>query len=309
MSNSTTSSTKPSEQIATLTPKTVKRSLWTDAVRRFRRNKLAMFGLFILIILLTLAVFADVIAPYEVDKVFLTLRANTLPFVNSAHVLGLDGSSRDYLTRLIFGARTSMLVGLMVPLISFAIGVPLGALAGYLGGKFDFIVMRIVEVATAIPPLLFALFLLSIVGSGIWNVIAVLAVTAWIEPTRLTRAQFITYRERAFVMAAQSLGAQHWRIIFIHILRNTLSPLIVAFTFAVPLAIFAEAGLSFLGIGITEPTASWGKMVGSGIGNFIRVYYHIALFPTIMVALTMLAFSFVGDGLQEALDPQRADHR
>ncbi|MBK8034272.1 MAG: ABC transporter permease [Chloroflexi bacterium] len=309
MSNSTTSSTKPSEQIATLTPKTVKRSLWTDAVRRFRRNRLAMFGLFILLILLTLAVFADVIAPYEVDKVFLTLRANTLPFVNSAHVLGLDGSSRDYLTRLIFGARTSMLVGLMVPLISFAIGVPLGALAGYLGGKFDFIVMRIVEVATAIPPLLFALFLLSIVGSGIWNVIAVLAVTAWIEPTRLTRAQFITYRERDFVMAAQSLGAQHWRIIFIHILRNTLSPLIVAFTFAVPLAIFAEAGLSFLGIGITEPTASWGKMVGSGIGNFIRVYYHIALFPTIMVALTMLAFSFVGDGLQEALDPQRADHR
>ncbi|MBN8637045.1 MAG: ABC transporter permease [Anaerolineae bacterium] len=309
MSNSTTSSTKPSEQIATLTPKTVKRSLWTDAVRRFRRNKLAMFGLFILLILLALAVFADVIAPYEVDKVFLTLRANTLPFVNSAHVLGLDGSSRDYLTRLIFGARTSMLVGLMVPLISFAIGVPLGALAGYLGGKFDFIVMRIVEIATAIPPLLFALFLLSIVGSGIWNVIAVLAVTAWIEPTRLTRAQFITYRERDFVMAARSLGAQHWRIIFIHILRNTLSPLIVAFTFAVPLAIFAEAGLSFLGIGITEPTASWGKMVGSGIGNFIRVYYHIALFPTIMVALTMLAFSFVGDGLQEALDPQRADHR
>ncbi len=309
MSNSTTSNTKPSEQIATLTPKTVKRSLWTDAVRRFRRNKLAMFGLFILLILLALAVFADVIAPYEVDKVFLTLRANTLPFVNSAHVLGLDGSSRDYLTRLIFGARTSMLVGLMVPLISFAIGVPLGALAGYLGGKFDFIVMRIVEVATAIPPLLFALFLLSIVGSGIWNVIAVLAVTAWIEPTRLTRAQFITYRERDFVTAARSLGAQHWRIIFIHILRNTLSPLIVAFTFAVPLAIFAEAGLSFLGIGITEPTASWGKMVGSGIGNFIRVYYHIALFPTIMVALTMLAFSFVGDGLQEALDPQRADHR
>ncbi len=309
MNNSTVSSSSPSEQIVELTPKTVKRSLWWDAVRRFRRNKLAMLGLIMLLILLVLAIFADVIAPYEVDKVFLTLRANTLPFVNSAHVLGLDGSSRDYLTRLIFGARTSMLVGLMVPLISFAIGVPLGALAGYLGGKFDFIVMRIVEIATAIPPLLFALFLLSIVGNGIWNVIAVLAVTAWIEPTRLTRAQFITYRERDFVTAARSLGAQHWRIIFIHILRNTLSPLIVAFTFAVPLAIFAEAGLSFLGIGITEPTASWGKMVGSGIGNFIRVYYHIALFPTIMVALTMLSFSFVGDGLQEALDPQRADHR
>jgi len=305
MSDSPISSTP--EQIVSLTPKPVKRSLWRDAARRFRRNRLAMFGLIMLVFMLSLAVFADLIAPYDFGRVFLTLRANTLPFVNSAHPLGLDGSSRDYLTRLIFGARTSMMVGLMVPLISFAIGVPLGAMAGYLGGKFDFLVMRIVEVATAIPPLLFALFLLSIVGNGVWNVIAVLAVTAWIEPTRLTRAQFITYRERDFVMAARSLGSSHWRLVFIHILRNTLSPLIVSFTFAVPLAIFSEAGLSFLGIGITEPTASWGKMVGSGIGNFIRVYYHIALFPTIMVALTMLSFSFVGDGLQEALDPQRAD--
>jgi len=284
-----------------------KRSLWQDAARRFRRSPLAMFGLLMLLFFLTLAVTADVIAPYRYDKVFLTLKSNTLPFVNPTHPLGLDGSSRDYLTRLIYGARTSMLVGLMVPLISFSIGVPLGAMAGYIGGKFDFMIMRLVDVATAIPPLLFALFLLSVVGNGVWNVIVVLAVTSWIEPTRLTRAQFLAYREREFIVAARAMGAQHWRIVFIHILRNVLSPLIVAFTFAVPLAIFAEAGLSFLGIGITEPTASWGKMVGSGIGNFIRVYYHIALFPTILVALTMLSFSFVGDGLQDALDPQRSN--
>ncbi len=300
---------RASRKVAELAPKVLKRSLWRDAVRRFRRNRLAMLGFVLLLCLLGMAIFAELLAPYDYGRVFLTLRSNTLPFVNPAHPLGLDGSSRDYLSRLIFGARTSMLVGLMVPLISFAIGVPLGALAGYVGGRFDFVVMRVVEVATAIPPLLFALFLLSIVGNGVWNVIAVLAVTAWIEPTRLTRAQFITYREQDFVLAARSLGAQPWRIIFVHILRNTISPLIVSFTFAVPLAIFAEAGLSFLGIGITEPTASWGKMVGSGIGNSIRVYYHIALFPTIMVALTMLSFSFVGDGLQEALDPQRPDSR
>jgi oligopeptide transport system permease protein len=284
-----------------------KRSLWQDAARRFRRNPLAMFGLLLLIFFLSLALFADVIAPHKYDKVFLTKRANTLPFVDPAHPLGLDGSSRDYLSRLIHGARTSMLVGLMVPLISFAIGVPLGAVAGYVGGKFDFAIMRLVDIATAIPPLLFALFLLSVVGNGVSNVILVLAVTGWIEPTRLTRAQFLAYREREFILAAQAMGAEHWRIIFVHILRNVISPLIVAFTFAVPLAIFAEAGLSFLGIGITEPTASWGKMVGSGIGNFIRVYYHIALFPTILVALTMLSFSFVGDGLQDALDPQRSN--
>ena len=148
---------------------TPKRSLWSDAVRRFRKNRLAMIGLLLLIFMLVLAVFANVIAPYPYDKVFLTLRANTLPFVLPDHTLGLDGSSRDYLTRLIFGARTSMLVGLAVPLISFAIGVPLGALAGYRGGWLDFLVMRIVEVATAIPPLLFALFLQKYMIKGLMS--------------------------------------------------------------------------------------------------------------------------------------------
>jgi ABC-type dipeptide/oligopeptide/nickel transport system permease subunit len=238
--------------------------------------------------------------------VFLTKRANTLPFVDPAHPLGLDSSSRDYLSRLIYGARTSMLVGLAVPLIAFAIGVPLGAISGYWGGKVDFVIQRIIEIATAIPPLLFALFLLSVLGSGVGNVILVLAITTWIEPARLTRAQFLTFREKEFVTSARALGARDFRIILTHILPNALSPLLVSFTFAVPLAIFAEAGLSFLGIGITEPTASWGKMVGSGIGNSIRVYYHLALFPTLLVALTMLGFAFVGDGLQEALDPNRS---
>lgn len=281
------------------------RSPWMDALRRFSRNRLAMFGLVILLFLLFLAIFADLITPYPYNRVFLTLRANMLPFVDPAHPLGLDSSSRDYLSRLIYGARTSMLVGLAVPLLSFAVGVPLGTLSGFWGGKVDFAIQRVVDVATAIPPLLFALFLLSVLGSGVANVIFVLAVTGWIESTRLTRAQFLAYREKDFVLAAQALGAGRLRVILTHILPNAMSPLLVSFTFAVPLAIFAEAGLSFLGIGITEPTASWGKMVGTGIGNTIRVYYHLTLFPTILVALTMLSFSFVGDGLQEALDPSR----
>jgi ABC-type dipeptide/oligopeptide/nickel transport system permease subunit len=282
------------------------RSLWWDAVRRFRRNRLAMFGLILLVLLVGISLLADVVAPYRMDQVFLTVRANTLPFVNSAHPLGVDSASRDYLTRLIYGARTSLTVGLMVPLIAFAIGVPLGMISGFRGGWIDFIIQRIVDVATAIPPLLFALFLLSVVGTGVANVIFVLAITTWIEPLRLTRAQFLTYREKDFVLSARALGASDLRILLSHILPNALSPILIAFTFAVPLAIFAEAGLSFLGIGITEPTASWGKMVGSGIGNTIRVYYHLALFPTVLVALTMLSFSFVGDGLQEALDPNRS---
>ncbi|MEO8394323.1 MAG: ABC transporter permease, partial [Chloroflexota bacterium] len=169
----------------------------------------------------------------------------------------------------------------------------------------DFIIQRIVEIFTAVPGLLFALFLLSLVGTGVGNVIFVLAVTSWIEATRISRAQFLTFREREFVTAARGMGASDLRIIVSHVLPNALTPLLVSFTFSVPGAIFAEAGLSFLGIGITEPTASWGKMVGGAIGSTLRVNYHLALFPTVLVALTMLGFSFVGDGLQEALDPSR----
>lgn len=306
MANEVLTETPTIAKPASLKELTEQRSPWMDAVRRFRRNRLAMLGLFILVILVILALFADFITPYPFDRVFLSKRSNMLPFVDPAHTLGLDSASRDYLSRLIYGARTSMLVGLAVPFISFAIGVPLGMLSGYLGGKVDFAIQRVVDIATAIPPLLFALFLLSVLGSGVQNVIFVLAVTGWIESARLARAQFLTYREKEFVTSARALGAKDLQIVLAHILPNAVSPLLVSFTFAVPLAIFAEAGLSFLGIGITEPTASWGKMVGGSIGNTIRVYYHLALFPTLMVALTMLSFSFLGDGLQEALDPHRS---
>lgn len=290
----------------TLTERVKHQRLWVKAVQRFRRNRLAMLGLLILTALFLIAIFADIIAPYDYDRVFLTKRANTLPFVDPAHPLGIDGAGRDYLTRLIYGARTSIFIGLAVPLVAFSIGLPLGMLSGYLGGKVDFAIQRVIDVATAIPPLLFALFLLSVLGTGVGNVIFVLGITTWIDPARLARAQFLTHREKEFVTSARAMGAGDWRIVFTHILPNAISPLLVTFTFAVPLAIFSEAGLSFLGIGITEPTASWGKMVGAGIGNSIRVYYHLALFPTILVALTMLGFSFVGDGLQEALDPSRS---
>jgi oligopeptide transport system permease protein len=281
------------------------RSLWGAALRRFRRNRLAMVGVVILTVLLFLAAFADIIAPYPPDKADFTI-VNLRPFVNWEHPLGADNIGRDYLTRLIYGARTSLLVGLIAPLIGFSIGIPLGILSGYFGGKVDFTIQRIVEIFTAVPVLLFGLFLLSLVGSGIGNVIFVLSLTAWIEPTRLARAQFLSYRESEFVSAARAMGADDLRVILSHVLPNALTPLIVSFTFAIPAVIFAEAGFSFLGIGITEPTASWGKMVGGAIGSTIRVYPHLSLLPTILVALTMLSFSFVGDGLQEALDPSRS---
>lgn len=283
------------------------RSLLRDALRRFLRNRLAMFGLVILSLLLAAALLADLVAPYGLNQVDFSI-VRLRPFEDPNHVLGGDGVGRDFMTRLIYGARTSLFVGLMVPIISFGFAVPLGATAGYRGGRWDFTILRIVEIATAVPPLLFAMFLISITGAGLGNVIFVLAVTSWIEPARIARAQFLKYRETEFVLAARALGASEMQIIARHILPNALTPLLVSFTFAVPLAIFAEAGLSFLGIGITEPTASWGKMVGGSVkSSTVIVDYHLALFPTLLVALTMLSFSFVGDGLQDALDPARGD--
>lgn len=283
------------------------RSLFRDAFRRFLQNRLAMLGLILLMLLLLVALLADIIAPYglnEVDFSIVRLR----PFQDPNHILGGDGVGRDFMTRLIYGARTSLFVGLSVPLISFGFAVPLGAIAGYRGGYWDFVILRVIEIATAVPPLLFAMFLISITGAGLGNVIFVLAITSWIEPARIARAQFLNFRETEFVLAARAVGASELQIIARHILRNAVTPLLVSFTFAVPLAIFAEAGLSFLGIGITEPTASWGKMVGGSVkSSTVVVDYHLALFPTLLVALTMLSFSFVGDGLQEALDPSRGD--
>lgn len=285
----------------------VRRTLWGDTVRRFRRNRLAMIGLVIVLFLLFLATFADILAPYPYDYANFRVPVNQLPFTNPDHILGTDGAGRDYLSRLIYGARTSLLVGMSVPFIAFAIGIPLGTLAGYLGGGTDFFILRGIEVVTALPPLLFALLLLSIAGSSVTNVIIVLSITSWIEAARLTRAQFLSAREKEFIIAARSMGASDWSIISQHIFPNAFSPLLIAFSFAVPLAIFSEAGLSFLGLGVTEPTASWGKMVGQSVGSTITQYWHLALFPTILVALTMLGFSFVGDGLQEALDVTRSD--
>jgi oligopeptide transport system permease protein len=285
----------------------VRRSLWLDSVRRFRRNRLAMLGLIIVAFLLFLALFADILAPYAYDKVFFTIRHPVMPFTNPDHPLGTDTAGRDYLTRLIYGARTSLFIGLTAPIIAFSIGVPLGAVAGFRGGRWDFVILRLIEIGTGLPGLIFALLLLTIFGTGVMNVILVLSITSWIGPARIARGQFLATRERDFVLAAQALGATETQLLYRHIFPNAFSPLLIAFSLSIPAFIFAEAGLSFLGLGITEPTASWGKMVGGSVGTTVTVYWHLALLPTIMIALTMLGFSFIGDGMQEALDVTRSD--
>jgi oligopeptide transport system permease protein len=280
-------------------PKLKQRTLLRDAVRSFFKNRLATAGLVVILIFIFMAIFADLIAPAPYYKSVLN---ESLQFPSWRHLLGTDAVGRDFLSRLIYGARTSLTVGFSVEAIAFAIGLPLGALAGLRGGWVDFIVVRFLEVFTAFPSFLFAIFIMSILGNGLPNVILAIGITSWIDVCRLTRGQLIALREREFVVAARSYGSDDWRVIVRHLLPHALPPLIIMLALGIPSAIFAEAGLSFLGVGINDPIPSWGKMVAESIG-YIRVYWYLGIFPTLTIALAMLGFNFVGDGLRDALDP------
>jgi oligopeptide transport system permease protein len=179
-----------------------------------------------------------------------------------------------------------------------------GAIAGYFGGKFDYVICRVIDIMTAFPALLFTILIISVLGGGLGTIVIALSLTSWIIIARITRAQVLSLRELEYCIAARSIGASEWRILMRHLLPNAMSPILIAVSFGIPAVIFAEAGLSFLGLGVNDPIASWGKMVG--VSNaYIRVYWHLALFPTLAIAITMLGFSFLGDGLRDALDPKQ----
>ena len=282
-------------------------TLWGDAVWRYSRNRLAVGALVVVGLFVAMAVFADLISPARYDFSALA-EANQFP--STRHLLGTDAVGRDFLSRLIYGARVSLTVGFSVQLFALAIGLTLGTLAGAFGGWVDYLIMRLVEVFTALPIWLFALFLISIwrasdqmTGGGLINVIVAIGLVSWIQICRLTRAQFLSLREKEYVLAATAMGANRLQIAYRHLLPNALGPLIVAVTLGVPTAIFTEAGLSFLGFGINDPLPSWGKMIADSLA-YVRVYWYLALFPTIVLALSMLSFSFVGDGLRDSLDPR-----
>jgi oligopeptide transport system permease protein len=278
---------------------TKKRTLWRDAMRSFFKNKLAVFGLVVVGIFIFLALFADFIAP---EPYYKSVLSQNLKFPSAQHLLGTDAVGRDLLSRLIYGARTSLTVGFVVQLIAFGIGLPLGALAGLRGGWVDFIITRLLEVMTAFPAFLFAIFIMSILGTGVQNVILAIGIVSWIPVCRLTRGQLLALREREFVVSARSYGATDLRIALRHLLPHALPPLLIMLALGIPSAIFAEAGLSFLGVGINDPIPSWGKMVSESLG-YIRVYWYLGLFPTLTIALAMFGFNFLGDGLRDALDP------
>jgi oligopeptide transport system permease protein len=279
------------------------RSLWTDAWRRLKRNKLAVVGLILVATFSLIAIFAPVIAPYgqaEVVDFRLARHAPTWTWP-----MGLDANGRDMFSRMAYGAQVSLVVGVLAQTIVLLIGVPLGAIAGYFGGATDNVLMRLVDVIYAIPQLLMVLLFVNWWGPGLLNIFLAIGLVGWVTEARLVRGQFLSLREQEYVSAAQVAGASGSYIIRKHMLPNSLTPIIVALTFGIPTAIFTEAALSFVGVGIRPPQASWGQMVAEGSNpGYIETNPHMLLFPVLAIGLTMLGFSFLGDGLRDALDPK-----
>ncbi|CAN5801947.1 ABC transporter permease [soil metagenome] len=276
------------------------RTLWRDAGRRLMQHRLAMIGAILIGFFLFLAIFAPWISPshYATQDY-----ANISRFPSADFPFGTDLVGRDVLSRVIYGARISMLVGVGAQVIVFFIGVPIGAVAGYAGGRVDTLLMRFVDVMYAFPQLLFVILIMAALGAGLRNIFIAIGITGWVTVARLTRAEFMAMRERDYILAAKATGTRPWRMITRHMLPNALTPIIVALTFGIPQAIFTEAGLSFIGVGIKPPTPSWGQMVGEYF-PYLNSYWFLAVIPAFAIGMVMFAFTFFGDGLRDALDPR-----
>ena len=294
--------TELSESLSTLAgPDQAKhRSPLYFAWRRFASNRAALGAGVILFALIVMAILAPLITGTgENEQAFLT---ESLAFPSATHWFGVDDLGRDFFARIVYGARVSLGIGFSAALCSLLIGLPLGAMAGYHGGRVDWMTMRLVELFSVVPPLLAALLLASVTRGGFWAIVIIAALFGWVNICVLVRAQVKSFREKEFIRAAQALGASPWHIIWRHLIPNSVSPIIVGFVLAIPLAMMLEASLSFLGIGIQPPTPSWGQMINVGM-NFMFFYWHMAVFPTAALAVTILATSLLGDGLRDAFDP------
>lgn len=269
---------------------------------RFRRHRLALVGIVLLAVLAIIAIFAPLLAPhspYAVD-----LSAYRKP-PGGSHPLGTDSAGRDVLARLMYAGRVSLSVGVVAVSIYVAIGLVLGGLAGFFGGIVDATVMRLADMVLSFPAIIVIITLVSILGPSIWNVMLVIGLLGWPPIARLVRAEFLTLRERDFIVASRSIGAPSGRIIFRHILPNAMTPVIVNATFGMAQAILLEAGLSFLGLGVQPPTASWGNMLNEAQSiTILEGMPWLWIPPGILIALAVLSINFVGDGLRDALDPR-----
>ena len=267
--------------------------------RMAKENKLAVISFCVIILFALAAVFAPLLTSYTYDEMDL---ANRLAPPSAEHLLGTDEGGRDVFTRLLYGARVSLLIGIVPTLLSMAIGAALGILAGFAGGKTDTVVMRIADVMLAFPSILLAMVLMYMLGDGLINVFLTLSIVNWASVARVVRAETLRLKELEYVEAARVIGVRRNRILLRHILPNCIPTLIVLFTLNVPSSILTESSLSFLGLGVQPPAASWGLMVNQG-RQYLYTAPWLSFAPCIAIMLTVLAFNFLGDGLRDVLDP------
>jgi ABC-type dipeptide/oligopeptide/nickel transport system permease subunit len=299
------------------------RSLWGDAIRRLMRNKMAVAAVLVILLMVLIAIFAPVIAPHDTN--FMSRETSPggggtrlppawAPGGNPNYILGTDASGRDMVTRLMFGSQVSLMVGFIPTAIIVTLGLLVGMTAGYAGGRVDNLLMRITDVVYAFPDLLFIIIMISALRGtplgnamdGLLVIFVALAVVNWVGMARLVRGQVLSLKEKEFIEAARSIGTPSWRIMVMHLLPNSLAPIIVAATFAVPGQIITEAILSYIGLGIRPPRATWGGMIQDGYSN-INAAPHMVWEPATCIALVTLAFTFFGDGLRDALDPRMGE--
>lgn len=295
------STVRATEPVETKPPQDASLSLWQAAFRRMRRRPTAIFSMIYIALVTIVALFATKIAPYSYETVdYDHVRANP---GTAGHLLGTDTLGRDILSRMIYGARVSMSVALVVLLIGVLVGLTLGCIAGYYGGWVDMAIMRLTDIMFAFPELLLAILIMGIRGAGIGNIFFALGIVAWPGLARLVRGQVLSLKEAEFVQAARSLGNNDLNIIIRHLLPNLISPVLVSATLGLAGTILAEASLSFLGIGVKPPYPSWGSILNDMV-TMIYSQPKLLLWPSVILATTVLAFNFLGDALRDALDPR-----
>lgn len=268
-------------------------------------NPLALIGFIIIASILALAIFAPLIAPYDPDSI--DVKAILLP-PSPEYLMGTDGLGRDVFSRMLFGARISLLVGIVAVGIATLIGVVLGAISGYYRGWVDVIIMRMVDVMLSIPTFFLILAVIAFLTPSIWNIMIVIGLTSWMGVTRLVRAEFLSLRGREFVLASQTLGAKDARLIFTHLLPNSLTPVIVSSVLGVASAVLVESGLSFLGLGVQAPQASWGNILTDG-KEYIQFAWWLSLFPGLAILITVLGYNLLGEGLRDVFDPRSSKNK
>lgn len=271
-----------------------------DAFRRFRKNKAATVGAVLVILLIFAAVFADVLTPYTYYEQDLS-QTNRGP--SAEHWFGQDNFGRDILTRVLYGARISLTVGFSAALFTSVIGILFGGIAGYMGGRVDTIMMRVLEVLSGVPNMLVLILLMVVMGAGMSPIILAMGLTSWTGMARMVRAEVLRLREQEFVLAAHVMGISNWKILTRHLVPNAIGTILVNLTFTIPGAIFQESFLSFLGLGVSAPMASWGVLASDSL-QFFMTYPSQLLFPSLAIMLTILSFNYLGDGLRDSLDPK-----